>query len=170
MPTALFDLLSGPGFLGTRGPLFSDLVVSALGLVLPLLAAGAVAARRGNRALHGRIMACTYAVLLAVVAAFLAWNRQGGPPPSPRLETAWFYRSLYLPFLTAHICLALLALGLGPVAVWLGRAALSADAARRFGPPAGLVGRHRLVGRLTLLVLTATSVSGCGIYWARYVF
>ena len=167
MPQFLFELLSGPGFLGTPAPLFSDLVVAALALVLPLLVFGVARARRGDHVTHGRIMVGTYGVLLAVVIGFVIWNQKGGPPAAPRLEQAWFYSSLFKPLLSLHIVAALTSLIIAPLTAWIGIGALTDEA--RWRVPGWLKMRHAPLGRLTFALLFFTAASGCVVYTMRYL-
>ncbi len=165
---SLFQLLSGPGFLGTPAPLFSDLVVTSLLLVFPLLMFGVRRARRGDHATHGRIMVGTYCVLLLVVVAFVIWNRQGGPPAAPRLEQSWYYGSIYIPLLIVHIVVALISLVLSPLTAWIGMGALAVRG-RHWAVPKRLRAHHAVLGRLTYGLLFFTAASGCAVYTFRYL-
>lgn len=163
-----YSILSGPGFLGSRGPLFSDLVVVALGVVIALLVCGVVLSRAGRHGLHALTMSGTWLVLAVVVVAFVGWNEQGGPPAAPRLESASWYGTFYMPLLATHISVALLSLAAAPVVAMLG-------AIHRRQPSwAGLIlplaRRHALLGRWTLGLLLFTAKSGIAIYCLRYIY
>lgn len=161
--SAAWARLGGPGFLGTRAPLFPDIVVTALALVIALFAVGVLLARRGRRRTHGAVMGATYAVLLAVVAAFVAWNageraahaNEGGVHPALKV---------------GHILCALATLATGAAAALIGGRSYVAGAAGggiRLPEPARR--RHRRTGRAMFALLFATTASGVAIYWLRYV-
>lgn len=163
-----FLVLSSPGFLGTRGPMFSDLVLVSLALVVTLLLGGMVLSRAGRHGLHAVTMSGTWLILALVVGAFVIWNGQGGPPAAPRLESASWYRTVYLPLLATHIAVALLSLAAAPAVAALG-------AVHRLRPKWGaciapLARRHAFLGRWTFGFLLFTAKSGIAIYCLRYIY
>lgn len=166
----LFRLLSEPGFLGTRAPLFSDLVVTSLALVVSLLFLGIGMARRGRPVAHGWLMSGTWAILAVVVGAFVFWNGQGGPPPAPRLEASKLYDRVYLPLLGLHISIALLSLVMAPVAATLGVLHYRGPKGAEGGRLARLAELHPTIGRWTFGLLLFTASSGLAIYYFRYLY
>jgi len=156
------------GFLGTRAPLFPDVVVVALVVVLPALVWGAILAGRGRTRLHHTIMWWTYHVLAVVVVAFVVWNAVAGTHV-PALEASWLYRPIYLPLVIGHVIVAVSATVFTGWVTWRARL-------RRVERPDGELGfdpdearHHRRTGKLALALLLATSVSGLAIYYFRYV-
>lgn len=166
----LFRLLSEPGFLGTRAPLFSDLVVTSLLVVVFLLVVGIGMARCGRPVVHAWLMSGTWALLGLVVVAFVAWNGQGGPPPAPRLEASSLHSRVYLPLLATHVVIALLSLVLAPLAAALGYVRRRGRAEAKGGRLARIAEHHPAVGRWTFGLLLFTAFSGLGIYYFRYLF
>jgi uncharacterized membrane protein YozB (DUF420 family) len=170
--SALVQWLSEPGFSGTRAPLAADIVVALLVVVVPLFWWGRalVVGERPRVRLHAAVMSTLYVALVAVVTVFIVWE-QTGAPRAPRLEAAWFYRPVYLPFLLAHIVSAVGALALGAGAlVW---AACFSSRGRsgtpRFEDP--LRARtHGRIGRAFLWLVTCTALSGAGVYAFRYIY
>ncbi len=156
------------GFLGTRAPLFPDVVVASLAAVVPLLLTGVVLAKRGRTAAHKTVMFATYHVLLAVVIAFVVWNAVAGTTVDG-LEEAWFYRSFYLPFIAGHVVLAVFTVLFAGWVTWraIRRRSEGADGQPSFDPKE--TGHHRRTGWVAVVLLVLTAASGLVIYWIRYV-
>lgn len=172
----MMSWFSQPGFLGTRAPLFPDLIICGLLLLVPAFAAGIVAGRRGHLRAHATAMQLAYATLLVVVVTFVAWSRLGYAPPAPRLEQAPFYKTWFVPFTVFHIAAAISCLLSGAGAVCWGRwrthsttGQPGAEGQPSFPKPTD-ARLHRVGGYSFCVLLLVTTLTGMTIYYYRYVF
>jgi hypothetical protein len=84
------------GFLGTRGSLMLDVVFIAMFLVLPILGASILLAKRGQFALHKKLQLVLGVVLLVAVLAFeidmrfiSGWVERAAPSPYFDIAQKW---------------------------------------------------------------------------------
>ncbi|RMG36224.1 MAG: DUF420 domain-containing protein [Planctomycetota bacterium] len=159
------------GFLGYDTSFMLDVVVSALVLLVPGLAAGIFAAKRGRYRLHRNIQLTLACVLLIAVMAFevdLQWVHGGWEkvvnkdPHHPRLTAAQLEsvrRVLWL-----HLVFAISTPPLWATTIVL--------ALRRFpNPPAPAEHSllHRRLGWVSTIDLVLTSATGLWFYVAAFV-
>jgi hypothetical protein len=157
------------GFLGYRASLMLDLVVCALAIVIPTLLASLYAVKiRRNYTLHKRLQITLGVVLLMTVGLFEFDMRLHGGivgilakrsrPLSPA-ELASFYRLLYV-----HLFFAI-----STVFLWGTTLSL---ALRRMPAPPGPCSHsslHKLLGWLSVVDITSTSVTGLLVYYFGFV-
>lgn len=160
------------GFLGYDASLMLDVVVTALVLVVPVLAGSLWLVRvRGRYAIHKRLQLSLAAVLLLAVAAFeidMQWVHGGWEnvvnkqPDSPRLTGADLdlaRRVLYVHLVFAVTTPLLWAV---TIALALGRFPNPTHP----GPHSRL---HKRLGWLSTIDLVATSVTGLAFYYVAFV-
>jgi uncharacterized membrane protein YozB (DUF420 family) len=158
------------GFLGTHASLIPDIVVIAMFLVLPAFFYGAWLAKNGKTKIHAKVMSGVFALLFAVVVAFVIWNQLAND-----YKVSWhgndFYNNVFMPFVVGHIIIAVSGLALGIFVVF------TAIKWRQPGQAGQLVfnsSRHRSIhvwsGRIALLLFVLIAVTGLGIYYMRYVY
>ncbi len=100
------------GFLGTRADFLSDLLILALGVIVPALAVAYGCARRGRLRLHRAIMMSVFAVLVLYVILYEAHFLMAGG--LVYLETfVRMDRTLYYGQLAVHVAVAAVALLFG---------------------------------------------------------
>ncbi len=158
------------GFLGTRAPLFPDVVVVALVVVIPLFLIGVSLAKRKRLRAHLAVMQATFGVLAVVVVAFVVWARLFAPG-APHLEGTWLHGAVYRPLIFLHIVVALSSLALGASTILRARRrVISPERPAEVKLPEGYRGRHHLEGYATLSALILTSGSGLAIYYLRYIW
>jgi putative membrane protein len=155
------------GFLGTRASLMLDLVVVAMGLVLPVIGWSIYQVRyRRQYSLHKWVQLILGAVLLLTVAAFEldmrlhGWRERARLSPYYR-EEGWSGVSISL---MVHLFFAVTT-----VVLWL---YVTIAALRRFAnPPApGAHSRgHIFWARLAAWDMAATAVTGWIFYWLAFV-
>lgn len=158
------------GFLGTRASLYPDIVVVSLFLVLPAFIYGAYLAKQGKTKAHAAIMSLVFGVLFLVVLGFIYWN-QALNTSHPPIKDSPLYKSFYIPFTIFHIVIAISSLILGSFQVltaWFWREP-KADGELCFKSS-----KHRKIhkvgGWIALLLFTLVAVTGCVIYYFRYVY
>lgn len=157
------------GFLGYRASLMLDLVVCALGIVVPTLLASLYAVKiRRNYTLHKFLQITLGVVLLVTVGLFeLDMRLHGGivgilakrSRPLYSAELTAFYRLLYV-----HLFFAISTVGLWATTLSL--------ALRRIPTPPGPCSHSRLhkrLGWLSAVDITLTSVTGLLVYYFGFV-
>jgi hypothetical protein len=159
------------GFLGYDASLMLDVVVTALVLVVPVLAGGILLAKSGRYTQHKRLQLTLAVVLLLTVAAFevdMQWVHGGWEnvvnkdPAVPRLagERLAVVRSI----LSVHLLFAVTTPLLWGVTIAL--------ALRRMPvppTPCAHSSLHKLLGWAAAADLGLTSVTGLAFYYAAFV-
>ncbi len=147
------------GFLGTRADVLMDVVIVALVVILPLLVISRGLARKGSYAAHKRLMLWLAGGLGVAVALFETDLRLSGgifelTKASPYAGTLFLNASIYIHTL----------LSISTALLWI---VLIAMSLRRFpNPPApgAFSHRHRVLGRLGMLGMTLTGLTGLELY------
>ena len=151
------------GFLGTRASLGMDVVLVGLMALLPVLAWGIAAVRRGRYGLHKGLQLFIAAALAVAIVVFEIdvrlvsdWKTRAAPSP-------WWPGGV-LAALAIHLVFAVTTFVLLVWVLW--------EALARFpSPPVpGTHGlRHRRMARLAAADLVLTAVTGTVFYWLAFV-
>ena len=151
------------GFLGTRAPLFMDIVTVIVAL-LPFLILGAISlARWRHYGLHAGVQATLFVVSVVVVAYFEYGVRSVGgfdafiqESSTPQGYAFWV--------LIFHIAIAVLTLGL-----WI-NTLIRAKRDRRLNVLPGMYSKsHKKAGIRTFTGILLTSVTGIWVYYLLFV-
>ena len=116
-----------------------------------LLFAGYLAIRRGNRALHGKLMGSAFAVSMAFLASYLVYHATSEPTKYSRED---WTRVVYFVILITHVFLAAVNLPMVLRTIWLAR---KKDWER-----------HKKWARWTFPIWAYVSVTGVVVYWMLY--
>ncbi|WP_151901078.1 DUF420 domain-containing protein [Sulfurimonas hydrogeniphila] len=158
------DYMFTQGFLGTRAPLFMD-VVTLIVAVLPLLVYGAISlARKKLYRAHGIIQNTIFAVSVIVVGYFEYGVRMGGGFDAfmEGSGVSHTYASLVLGL---HVIIAVLTL------VYWSRTIAKANYQAIKGVLPGLKSNeHKLLALKTFLGIVFTSFSGIWVYLLLFVY
>ena len=152
-----------PGFLpNSRGSLTLDLLVVAMGLIIPVLGLSIYRVKFKKSVQSHRVIQSILAVVLAIaVIAFELDMRLNGwrhlAEPSP------YYQSLVFPALTVHLCFSIPTLLLWSCTIGLAlRFAIDSNQNKaRF--------QHRKLGWLSSLAMLGTTVTGWTFYYLAFV-
>lgn len=148
-----------PGFLGTRGDLPSDLLILALGVVVPALAVAVWLGRKRHLRAHRALMLALLGVLVAYVVVYEAnLLYHGGTAHLMRLTN--LAPLPYFIIVGVHVALGTAALVLGVWAVRRGQRALGDPALER---------AHGRAGWRGVVLLGLSSVTGVVVYWVTFV-
>lgn len=152
-----------PGFIpGSRGSFMLDLVAVAMLAILPAVAVAVKYAKRGSYRSHKTMMLVLSTILLVAVVAFelemrfIGWTHLAAESP---------YSSTLLPYvLGVHICCSVTAAVFLPVTIL--------SALKRFPVPprpSPYSPKHRSLGKISVVSLAATSVTGWLFYWMAFI-
>lgn len=147
------------GFLGTRADILMDLVIVSLVAILPLIAWSWMLARGRRYALHKRVQVTMGSLLAFVVVLFEVDMRLAGGifelTKGSRFEgTAFLSGSIYF-----HTALSILT-----ALIWL---VLTIASVKKFGSPprpTTFGPRHRFWGRLGMIGMALTGITGIQLY------
>ena len=116
-----------------------------------LLFLGWRAIKRGDRALHAKLMIGAFAASSLFLVCYLAWHFVHG---DTRFWGAGALKAVYLAVLASHVLLSLAVVPLALGALWFARQ-------RRFDV-------HTRITRVLLPVWIFVSVTGVAVYWMLY--
>jgi len=152
------------GFLGTRAPLFMD-VVTLIVVLLPLLVAGAIAfARAGLYKVHSMLQGIIFIVSVVVLAYFEYGVRLGGGFGA-YMEGSAVGHNYALIVLIVHIIIAVITLGF-----WVSTL-VNARRDRKYKALPGVhSSSHRKAGVRTFIGIVLTSVTGLWVYLLLFVY
>jgi uncharacterized membrane protein YozB (DUF420 family) len=142
-----------------------DLVIVSLVVILPVLVYSFRRVRAGDYAGHKRVQLILAGSLAVAVSLFEADMRQAGGI----FELTKASRFAGTPFLNGSIYLHTF-LSISTTLVWVGLIALSL---RRFGkPPApgAFSAKHRLWGRLGMILMALTGITGVELYVIGFAY
>lgn len=152
------------GFFGTEADVLTDVIITALPVVLAAMTYAWLQARRGRWTVHRNVQSGLAAVLFVVVGALeINLHILGGVEGmvSPERGVSDLARTV----LSIHLSFA------GSTAlVWLGLVGTSWLKFPRPPRPASFSRIHRVVGRLGLAGMVGTAVTGFWFYLALFVF
>lgn len=158
------EYMFAEGFLGTRAPLFMD-VVTLIVALLPFLIWGVVMlAKAGKYKLHGKLQIALFWISLIVVIYFEYGVRNVGGF-NAFMEGSHTPHSYALWVLIAHIIIAAMTLG-----IWI-HTILRAKRDRRMNALPGMYTRdHKRAGMRTFTGIILTSLSGLWVYYLLFVY
>jgi putative membrane protein len=157
------DKMFEAGFLGTRAPLFMDIVTVIVAL-LPFLIAGVIfVARRKKYSLHGILQRILFWISLIVVAYFEYGVRTYGGFDVLIEGSSTPYSYAFLVLIT-HILIAVTTLGL-----WI-YILQRAKRDRRMNVLPGMNSiDHKRAGARTFIAISLTSFSGLWVYYLLFI-
>lgn len=148
-----------PGFLGTRADLLMDLVVVSLAAIVPTIGASWWLALRKRYPTHRTVQTTLFTVLLVVVSLFEADMRnQGGI-----FEMTAGSRFAGTTFLNGSIGFHTL-LSISTSLLWLVLVPLSFYKFGLAAQPGPFSATHRVVGRIGMVLMLLTGITGVELY------
>ena len=158
------DFMFLPGFLGTRAPLFMD-IVSVIVALLPFLIYGAISlAKKKNYSAHESVQKVLFVVSVIVVGFFeLGVRMEGGY--KNLMEGSSVSHDYLLYVLIFHIIISVITLGL-----WI----MTLSRAKRYKKQSTLPGlyaeAHKKDGIRTFIGIILTMLTGAWVYTLLFVF
>ena len=150
------DYMFSAGFLGTRAPIFMD-VVTLIVAVLPLLMMGIIfLARVGKYKLHALLQIILFIVSIAVLTYFETGVRMGGGFNSFMEGSGVEHNYAYL-VLIFHIAIAISTLIVWATTLFMAKKQLQLH-------------KHKKAGQITFLGVTLTSLTGIWVYLLMFVY
>ena len=158
------DFMFQPGFLGTRAPLFMD-IVSVIVALLPFLIYGAISlAKKKNYRAHESVQKLLFVVSVIVVAFFEIGVRMEGGYKN-LMEGSSVSHDYLLYVLIFHIIISVITLIL-----WV-KTLLSAKRYKRQSTLPGLYSQaHRKDGQYTFIGIILTMLTGAWVYALLFVY
>ena len=158
------DVLFQAGFLGTRAPLFMD-IVSVIVALLPFLVFGAILmAKRGNYSGHESVQKLLFVISVIVVIFFEIGVRMEGGYKS-LMEGSSVSHDYLLYVLIFHIIISVITLLLWSYTLY---------AAMRYKRSKALPGlysmEHRKEGMRTFIGIILTTLTGAWVYALLFIF
>ncbi len=152
------------GFLGTRAPLFMDIVTLIVAL-LPFLVFGAIALAKGKRyQTHATVQQVLFVVSLIVVGYFEYGVRNFGGFEA-FMQTSHTSRTYALWVLIIHIVISVISLGIWSATL------LNAHKARKNKTLQGSASfSHKRAGVRTFIGIVLTSVTGLWVYVLLFIY
>lgn len=158
------DFMFQPGFLGTRAPLFMD-IVSVIVALLPFLIYGAISlAKKKNYSAHESVQKLLFVVSVIVVAFFEIGVRMEGGYKS-LMEGSSVSHDYLLYVLIFHIIISVITLIL-----WV-KTLLGAKRYKRQSTLPGLYSQtHKKDGQYTFIGIVLTMLTGAWVYALLFVY
>ena len=158
------DFLFTSGFLGTRAPLFMD-IVSVIVALLPFLIFGAISlAKKGNYDAHESVQKLLFIVTVIVVTFFEFGVRMEGGYKN-LMEGSSVGHNYFIYVLIFHIIISVITLILWVMTLYY---------AKRHKKQSTLPGRysavHKKYGQLTFIGIILTMLTGAWVYALLFVF
>ena len=158
------DFLFTSGFLGTRAPLFMD-IVSVIVAVLPFLIFGAISlAKNKNYSAHESVQKLLFIVTVIVVAFFEFGVRMEGGYKN-LMEGSSVGHNYFIYVLIFHIIISVITLILWSMTLYY---------AKRAKKQSALPGRysmeHRKYGQRTFIGIIFTMLTGAWVYALLFVY
>ena len=158
------DVLFTPGFLGTRAPLFMD-IVSVIVAFLPFLIFGAISlAKRGNYDAHETVQKLLFWISVIVVGFFEYGVRMEGGYKN-LMEGSSVSHDYLLYVLIFHIIISVITLIL-----WI----MTLHSAKRYKRQSTLPGlyskAHKKDGQRTFIGIILTMLTGAWVYALLFVY
>jgi putative membrane protein len=148
------------GFLGTRAPLFMDMVTVIVALLPFLLALAIYPAMKGNYKTHKFAQVALYVVSVVVVGYFEYGVRIGGGFEEFIKGSSMSHSFVYY-FLLMHIIIAIITL-----VVWT-KALIGAIKSSNL--PGSYSIRHKKEARIASMFILATGITGLAVYFMLFV-
>jgi len=158
------DFMFQAGFLGTRAPLFMD-IVSVIVALLPFLIFGAISlAKKGNYSAHESVQKLLFVVSVIVVAFFEIGVRMEGGYKN-LMEGSSVSHDYLLYVLIFHIIISVITLIL-----WV-KTLLGAKRYKRQATLPGLYSQaHKKDGQYTFIGIILTMLTGAWVYALLFVY
>ena len=158
------DFIFEPGFLGTRAPLFMD-IVSVIVALLPFLIFGAISlAKNNNYQAHESVQKLLFVVTVIVVAFFEYGVRVEGGYKN-LMEGSSVGHNYFIYVLIFHIIISVVTLVL-----WV----MTLYSAKRYKKQSTLPGRyseaHKKAGQRTFIGIILTMLTGAWVYALLFVY
>lgn len=153
-----------PGFLGTRADVLMDLVVLSFAVVLPALAWSWRKIRAGGYLAHKRVQLTLFWTLFVAVTLFEIDMRMSGGIFEMTKDSAFAGTALLNGSIWFHTGLAI-----STSVVWIGLVIWSW---LRFRPvePNAYSAKHRLWGRIGMVMMALTGITGIELYVLGFVY
>lgn len=152
------------GFLGTRADLFMDVMIVIVAAVPALLALTGALARRGAWRAHKALQTLLTIVFGVVLMSFEVYIRLKGGLDGISAGSSLHQSSFLYGYLAVHLSFAVSSALLWAWLFWL--------SSRRFPSPpvpGDFSATHRRWGRITLLDMGLTALTGLGLYGLCFV-
>jgi len=150
------DYMFHTGFLGTRAPVFMDMVTLIVAL-LPVLMMGIILlARAKNYKLHARLQWILYLMSVAVLTYFEIGVRVGGGFDS-FMQGSHVQHNYAFIVLIFHIAISVITLIVWTTTLLMAKKQLQLN-------------KHKQAGKLTFLGVTLTSLTGIWVYLLMFVY
>ena len=158
------DFMFQPGFLGTRAPLFMD-IVSVIVALLPFLIYGAISlAKKKNYSAHESVQKLLFVISVIVVAFFEIGVRMEGGYKS-LMEGTSVSHDYLLYVLIFHIIISVITLIL-----WI-KTLVAAKRYKRLSTLPGLYSQaHKKDGQWTFIGIILTMLTGAWVYALLFVY
>ena len=158
------DFIFQPGFLGTRAPLFMD-IVSVIVALLPFLIFGAIKlAKKGNYRAHENVQKLLFVVTVIVVAFFEFGVRVAGGYKN-LMEGSSVPHNYFIYVLIFHIMISVVTLILWSMTLYY---------AKRYKKQKTLPGlyseAHKVAGKRTFIGIVLTMLTGGWVYALLFVY
>lgn len=153
------------GFLGTRADVLMDLVIVSLAAILPILWFSWTRARRGAWGTHKRTQLALGITLAVVVSLFETDLRMAGGIFELTKASAFHGTALLNASIWIHM-----ALSISTALIWL---ALTIASVRKFNSPprpSAFSSTHKLWGRVGMIDMALTGISGIELYVVGFAF
>ncbi|MCJ7766235.1 MAG: DUF420 domain-containing protein [Thiovulaceae bacterium] len=152
------------GFLGTRAPLFMDLVTIYFGLLPFLVGYSITLAVKGNYRSHFKSQAALFLLSMVMVVVFEIGVRLSGGFSAYMQGSALSYNGVML-YLFVHILIALFTVIAWGVTVYRSMKAFVQE-----GASSPYFIQHKKKARWLYLAIVVTSVMGCSMYPILFIF
>lgn len=152
----MLELMNLPGFLGTRAPLFMD-IVSLIVAFLPFLMLGIVLLARNEKyKLHAFLQGVLYVVSVLVLTFFEIGVRFVGGFKSFMEESGVAHDYAFI-VLIIHIMISVITLIIWTTTLLMAKKQLQ-------------LGKHKRAGWLTFIGVTLTMLTGMWVYFLLFVY
>lgn len=152
------------GFLGTRAPLFMDLVTIYFALLPFLVGSAILLAVKGRYRAHFKSQAVLFLLTMVMVVVFELGVRIGGGF-NDYMQGSGLSYGWVLSYLLLHIVIALLT-----VVVWGVTIYRSMKVFVKEGPASPYFQQHKAKARWLYLGIVVTALMGCSMYPLLFVF
>ncbi|RUM73880.1 MAG: DUF420 domain-containing protein [Sulfurovum sp.] len=151
------------GFLGTKAPIFMD-IVTLIVAILPMLVYGAIRfVRKGEYRIHGVLNTVIFFITILAVAYFEYGVRIGGGYASFS-QNSHVAHSYLISVLGLHIAIAVMTLALWANVLY------GATKTYEKGLPGPYSKRHTRMGKITFIGIVLTSLTGIWLYLLLFVY
>ncbi|MGW8170048.1 MAG: DUF420 domain-containing protein [Sulfurovaceae bacterium] len=151
------------GFLGTRAPLFMDMVTLIVALLPLLLGSTVLLARTGHYQAH-KIAQIILFIVSAIVVGYFEYGVRIGGGFDEFVKGSSLSHSFIFYFLLFHITIAIITLY-----TWLKTLGFSLKAYSHSNLPGNESMNHIKMAKQTIMWINATAITGIGVYLLLFV-